>query len=64
MPESGARGVSFPLTGVSRAVQPQEFSRVDVEHWHIVMPLWASYSTFCVGDKLIESAKMAASAGV
>ena len=64
MPESGARGVSFPLTGVSRAVRPHEFSRVDVEHWHIIVPLWASYSTFCFGGKLIESAKMAASAGV
>ena len=37
--------VSFFLYSVmSRAVHPQEVSKVDVEHSH--MPVWASYSTF------------------
>ena len=31
-------------SGMSRAVHPQEFSKVDVDHRHI--PVWASHSTF------------------
>ena len=31
-------------SGMSRAVHPQEFLKVDVEHRHI--PIWASHSTF------------------
>ena len=31
-------------SGMSRAVHPQEFSKVDVHHRHI--PVWASHSTF------------------
>ena len=27
-----------------QVVHPQEFSKMDVDHWHI--PVWASYSTF------------------
>ena len=34
----------FPHSGVSRAVNPQEFLKVDVDHWHI--PVRASHSTF------------------
>ena len=30
--------------GMSRAVHPQEFSKMEVDHWHI--PVWASHSTF------------------
>ena len=29
-------------SGMSRAVHPKEFSKVDVDHWHI--PVWASHS--------------------
>ena len=32
------------LSGMSRAVHPQESSKADVEHCH--MPVWASHSTF------------------
>ena len=31
-------------SSMSRAVQPQEFSKVDVNHWHI--PVWASLPLF------------------
>ena len=31
------------LSGKSRAIYPQAFSKVDVDHWHI--PAWACYST-------------------
>ena len=31
-------------SGMSRAVHPQEFSKVDVDHRHI--PVWVSHSTF------------------
>ena len=31
-------------SGMSRAVHPQESSKVDVDHWHI--SVWASHSTF------------------
>ena len=34
----------FPYFGMSRAVNPLEFLKVDVDHWHI--PVWASHSTF------------------
>ena len=38
---------SFPLhSGMSRAVHPQEFSKVGVKHWH--MPVWASHSTLYI----------------
>ena len=44
-------------SGMSRAVHPQEFSKVDVDHWN--MPVWASHIfTFCI--KLIESVRMMA----
>ena len=36
--------------GMSRAVHPHEFWKVDIDQWHI--PVWASHSTFC--SKLIE----------
>ena len=26
----------FLISGMSRAIHPQEFSRVDVDHWHII----------------------------
>ena len=35
---------SFLHSALSRAVQPQVFSEVGVEHWP--MPVWACYSTF------------------
>ena len=43
-------------SGMSRAVQPQEFSKVAVNHWHI--PVWVSHSAFC--SKLTESVRMMA----
>ena len=42
--------------GMSGTAHPQEFSKVDVDHWHI--PVWAPHSTFC--SKLIESVRMMA----
>ena len=33
-------------SGMSRAVHPQEFLKMDVDHWHI--PVWASHSTFYI----------------
>ena len=36
--------VIFLHSGMSRAAHPQEFSKVDVDHWH--MPVWVSHSTF------------------
>ena len=40
------RSVISLHSGMSRAVQPQEFSKVDVNHRRI--PIWASHSTFDV----------------
>ena len=38
--------VIFLHSSMSRAVHPLEFSKVDVDHWHI--PVWASHFTFYV----------------
>ena len=41
--QSVCSAISLP-SGMSRAVDPQKFSKVDVDHRHI--PVWDSHSTF------------------
>ena len=45
-------------SGMSRVVHPQEFSKVDVDHQHILV--WASHSIFRFCSMLIESVRMMA----
>ena len=42
-------------SGMSRAVHPQEFSKVDVEYQK--MPIWASHYTFQFLYKIIETVR-------
>ena len=51
--------ISFD-SGMSRTVHPQDFSKVDVEDWH--MPVWTSHSTFLlfVAGSLNVSVRMMA----
>ena len=41
--QSICSGVSLH-SGISRAVHPQEFSKVDVDHWHIPLSLFVASS--------------------